>query len=100
MSKKKAAKKKAGKKKPQPKAKPAPKKKMSGLDAVTKVLAEAKGSLTTKEMVEKALAKGYWKTSGKTPAATIYAGILREMGSKGNAARFRKTGPGKFALRK
>lgn len=76
------------------------KKKMSGLDAAAKVLAEASGPLGTKVMVERALAKGYWKTGGKTPAATIYAAILREMKTKGKDARFKKTGRGKFALAK
>jgi len=103
-SKKKASKKPAAKKpvaKAQPAKKEAPKaKKMSGLDAAAKVLAEAKEPLNTRTMVERALAKGYWKTGGKTPAATIYAAILREMKTKGKDARFKKTGRGKFALAK
>jgi len=47
-------------------------------------------------MVEKMLADGLWKTGGKTPAATIYAAILREVRAKGKDARFRKTGRGQF----
>ena len=43
---------------------------------------------------------GYWKSEGKTPAATIYSAILREIQRKGDASRFRKTGRGKFALAK
>ena len=76
------------------------KKKMSGLDAAAKVLAEAKGPLSTKEMVERMLAKGYWQTKGKTPAATLYSAIFREIGTKGKDARFKKAGPGKFTLKK
>jgi len=75
-------------------------KKMSGLDAAAKVLAEAKGPLNCKEMVERMLAKGYWKTKGKTPAATLYSAIFREISTKGKDARFRKAGKGKFALKK
>jgi hypothetical protein len=72
---------------------------MSGLDAAAKVLAEAGEPLDCKTIVERAIAKGYWKTGGKTPAATIYAGIIREIATKGKDARFRKTERGKFALK-
>ena len=72
----------------------------SGLDAAAKVLAEAGEPLNTKTMVERMLAKGLWKTSGKTPAATIYAAILREINAKGAASRFRKVERGRFELAK
>lgn len=71
--------------------------KMSGLDAAAKVLAEAKEPLDTKTMVERMLAQGLWSTGGKTPAATIYSAILREIG-KGETSRFKKADRGKFAL--
>jgi hypothetical protein len=48
-------------------------KRVSGLDAAAKVLAESGQPMTAKEMVETAEAKGYWKSpAGKTPHATIY----------------------------
>ena len=75
-------------------------KRMSGLDAAAQVLKAAKGPLTTKEMVERMLAKGLWQTGGKTPAATIYSAILREITTKGKDARFRKAERGKFELAK
>ncbi len=50
------------------------------------------------EMVEMMLARGWWKTKGQTPAATLYAAILRERQTKGKDARFRKVKPGRFAL--
>ena len=117
MTKKKAAKKTASKgRKPQAKGKTAAAKvkpaaktkakspradgKMSGLDAAAKVLAEAGEALGCKTIVERALAKGYWKTDGKTPQATVYAAILREIQKKGKDARFKKTERGKFALNK
>jgi hypothetical protein len=37
-------------------------------------------------------AKGYWTSpGGKTPAATLYSAILRELAHKGSDARFAKT---------
>ena len=79
------------------KGEPKPKR-MSGLDAAAKVLEEAGQPMTAKEMVEAAEAKGYWKSpGGKTPHATLYSAIIREIGTKGAEARFRKTERGKFA---
>jgi len=60
------------------------------LDAAVRVLAEAKKPLRADEMVKRALAKGLWKTKGKTPEATLYAAIIREIGAKGKNARFRR----------
>ena len=76
----------------------AEKKRPSGLDAAAQVLKDAKAPLTTKEMVEQMLSKGLWTTAGKTPAATIYSAILREINTKGADARFRKADRGKFEL--
>ena len=74
-------------------------KRMSGLDAAAKVLAESGQPMTAKEMVETAEAKGYWKSpGGKTPSATVYSAIIREISVKGVEARFRKTERGKFAI--
>ncbi|MGE4157627.1 MAG: winged helix-turn-helix domain-containing protein [Planctomycetota bacterium] len=72
---------------------------LSGLDAAAKVMAEAGEPLGCKVIVERAIEKGYWKPGGKTPAATIYSAILREMQKKGDQARFRKAERGKFALK-
>ena len=73
-------------------------KRVSGLDAAARVLEESGQPMTAKEMVEAAEAKGYWKSpGGKTPHATVYAAIIREIAAKGAAARFRKTERGKFA---
>jgi len=72
---------------------------MSGLDAAAKVLAEAGEPLGCKTIVERAIEKGYWKTGGKTPAATVYAAILREIQKKGDASRFAKADRGMFTLK-
>ncbi len=66
------------------------------LNLAAKALAEAGQPLTCKEMVEKVLATGLWQTGGKTPAATLYSAILREITTKNEAARFRKVDKGKF----
>jgi len=77
----------------------APKKarKPSGLDLAAKALGEAKEPLNARQIAEKAIELG-WQTKGKTPHATLYAAIIREIAAKGKDARFRKTARGKFAL--
>jgi len=72
-------------------------KKPSGLDAAARVLAESKEPMTCREIVDVAFEKGYWKSGGKTPHATVYSAIIREIATKGSEARFRKTDRGKFA---
>ena len=37
--------------------------------------------------------------AGKTPAATLYSGILREIQTRGAEARFQKVERGKFATK-
>src|SRR5262249_33063237 len=72
--------------------------KLSCLDAAAKVLGESKEPMTTKEMIDAMAAKKYWTSpGGKTPAATLYSAILRELG-KGKESRFKKTERGHFAL--
>ncbi|MDP6118770.1 MAG: winged helix-turn-helix domain-containing protein [Planctomycetota bacterium] len=97
---KKTASKKAAKKAPAKKAAPkkAKEKRPSGLDAAVKVLSEVGEPMNCKDIVDRALEKGYWKTNGKTPHATVYSAILREIQKKGKDARFKKTERGKFAL--
>ena len=76
-------------------------KRVSGLDAAAKVLEESGEPMTAKEMVEAAESKGYWKSpGGKTPHATVYSAIIREIAKKGNESRFVKTERGKFAASK
>ena len=73
---------------------------LSQLDAAVKVLGEATEPLTTKEMVEVMVAKNLWTSpGGKTPHATLYSAILRELQNKGDASRFVKTDRGHFQLR-
>jgi hypothetical protein len=95
IAKKTPTKKAATKKSATPKAKSGDK--LSALDAAAKVLAEAGEPLNTKQMVEAMAAKKLWTSpGGKTPHATLYSAILREINTKGNDARFKKTERGKF----
>jgi hypothetical protein len=72
-------------------------KKLSALDAAAKVLAEEGRPMTCQEMIDAMAAKGYWTSpGGKTPAATLYSALLREL-AKGAASRFVKTERGKFS---
>ena len=76
-----------------------PEGKLSALDAAAKVLAEAGEPLNAKQMIDAMAEKGYWKSpGGKTPHATLYAAIVREITVKAAESRFRKTDRGLFTL--
>jgi hypothetical protein len=83
------------------KAKPeATEKKMSALAAAAKVLEQKGTAMTCQELIGVMAAKGYWSSpGGKTPAATLYAAIQREIATKGADSRFKKTAPGRFAAK-
>jgi hypothetical protein len=71
-------------------AKPKGERKPGCLDAAVRILREAGKPLQCGAIVEQALAKGYWQTKGATPAATLYAAVIREVAAKGAKARFRR----------
>ena len=71
-------------------------KKMSQIDAALAVLKKARKPMSCKEIVEAmATAKLWTSPGGKTPDATLYAAILRDL-RKGTDARFKKAAPGRF----
>ena len=74
-------------------------KKPSGLDAAARVLVEVGKPLSVKEIVATAFEKGYWKSDGQTPQATIYSAIIREISTRGDEARFKKVARGRFTVR-
>jgi len=83
-----------------PKAETGPKK-LSAIDAAARVLAEAGEPMDCQTMIKTMAEKGYWTSpGGKTPAATLYSAILREVTTKGTEARFKKTERGKFSISK
>ncbi|MEW6199151.1 MAG: winged helix-turn-helix domain-containing protein [Planctomycetota bacterium] len=72
-------------------------KRVSALDAAAQVLARAGKPMRAQELIAAMAEQGLWTSpGGKTPHATLYAAILREIGAKGDQARFRKTDRGQF----
>lgn len=72
-------------------------KRVSALDAAAQVLAASEVPMRAKEMIAAMEAKGLWRSpGGKTPEATLYAAIIREIAAKGTAARFKKHERGVF----
>jgi short subunit dehydrogenase-like uncharacterized protein len=77
-----------------------PPKRVSALAAAARVLAETGTPMSCGELIEVMAEKKYWSSpAGKTPASTLYSAILRELKTKGRAARFQKTERGKFSHR-
>ena len=75
--------------------------KMSAIDAAAKVLADAREPMNCKALIEAMAAKNLWTSpGGKTPHATLYSAILREINEKGSDARFVKIERGQFAAKK
>jgi hypothetical protein len=97
-----------GKKAKAPKTPKAPKpakepkaKRVSALDAAAQVLAASEIPMRAKEMIAAMEAKRLWTSpGGKTPEATLYAAIIREIAAKGTAARFKKHERGVFVAGK
>ena len=83
------------------KSKATPKeKRLSAIDAAAKVLTEASEPMNAKQLIDAIVTKGYWTSpAGKTPHATLYSAILREIKAKGSDARFAKADRGKFAAK-
>ena len=79
--------------------KPRNPRKPSGLDAAAQVLAASGDPMRSKDIVDTMLAKSMWSTRGKTPHATIYAAIIREIQKKGDSSRFEKVDRGRFQIR-
>ena len=72
--------------------------KLSGLNAAAQILGKAKEPMGCKDIVEQAIGNGLWSPGGKTPQATLYAAIIREIAKKGKDARFKKVDRGRFQL--
>lgn len=74
--------------------------KLSAIDAAAKVLKEAGAPMGTKDMITAMAEKGYWTSpGGKTPHATLYSAILREIEKKGKESRFARAEKGTFTIR-
>jgi hypothetical protein len=86
----------AGKAKAEKKAKGP--KKPSLLDLAAEVLAKAGKPMGCSEIVEEVLKSGRWTTKGRTPSATLYSAILREVANPARGSRFKKVDRGLFTL--
>ena len=78
-------------------------KSLSLIDAAAQVLAKQGEPMRCQAIVDAAIEQELWQTrSGKTPANTLYAAILREIKTKGatGGSRFIKADRGQFALAK
>jgi hypothetical protein len=75
-------------------------KRVSALDAAAQVLKAEGKPMRAKELIEAMAAKGLWSSpGGKTPEATLYAAMIREIGKAvetGTVSRVRKTDRGMF----
>lgn len=72
---------------------------MTALKAVETVLKDAGEPLHYREITKRILHRGLWNTQGRTPEATINAQLAVDVKKKGASSRFRRQGPGLFALR-
>lgn len=67
----------------------------SQLSLAAEVLRKAGSPMGCKDIMERVEKVG-WKSDGKTPAATLYSSIIREISKKGAQSRFRKVDRGRF----
>ena len=84
-----------------PKTAKAPKaeksKRISAINAAAQILKASGQAMRAQEMIAAMAERGLWSSpGGKTPHATLYAAILREINTRGADARFRKVERGKF----
>jgi hypothetical protein len=55
--------------------------------------------MSARDMIETMATRKLWTSpGGKTPEASLYASIIREIAKKGEGARFRKVSRGRFVL--
>lgn len=67
-------------------------------DIAYQILKEADKPLHSKEITKIALQRGWLKTAGKTPEATMNAQLVVDINSKKGKSRFIKTAPSTFGL--
>lgn len=88
----------ANKRTAKPKDRPSTPTRVSALDAAAQLLAVSKEPMRAKDLIAAMAEQGLWSSpNGKTPEATLYAAMIREIAAKGEGARFRKVERGLFA---
>ncbi len=74
-------------------------KKLSCVGAALQILSASTEPMNAQELISAMTDQGLWASpGGKTPHATLYSAILRDLG-KGEESRFVKTERGRFAAR-
>ena len=71
---------------------------LSGKEASLRVLQEEGRPMRARELCDLAHERGYCDMPGKTPWATIAATLTTDINEKGEKSRFKKDGPGLFAI--
>ena len=72
-------------------------KRVSALDAAAQVLVKSEVPMRAKELIAAMEKQGLWSSpGGKTPHATLYAAMIREIAALGDKARFKKHERGVF----
>lgn len=71
---------------------------MKVLDAAHVILFEAGEPLKFSEITRRMLERGLWTTAGKTPDATVHAGLAVDIKERGAASRFKRVGRATFAI--
>lgn len=75
-------------------------KRVSAINAAVEVLKKGGKPMGCKELVAAMSEQGLWKSpEGKTPQATLYSAIVREIQKAGSKARFKKVDRGQFEFR-
>ena len=72
---------------------------MTLANAISAVLRSSNRPLSVKEITKKILELGLWRTSGKTPEASVRSVISRDIGKKSHVSLFVQTASGTFELR-
>ncbi len=73
-------------------------KRVSAIDAAAEVLHKRGEPMNARDLIAAMSEQGLWQSpNGKTPHATLYAAMLREISAKGVKARFKKVDRGLFA---
>lgn len=73
--------------------------KLSQIAAAERVLEQTGQPMNCQQMVDAMTKAGLWTSpNGKTPAATLYASLLRAIKADGKNGRFKKVARGQFAL--
>jgi len=84
---------------PKPAKEPKPRR-TSALDAAAIVLADVKKPMRAVDLIAEMQSRGLWTSpGGRTPEATLYAAMTREITTKGDLARFKKVDRGLFQVR-